>query len=449
MQNGFHKLDSIESSTQLHDTKDKDMLAFCLCYIVLLTIPSVLVDWMQMRHIRNFSKKPAVILPAKDYATSAKYSIENLRFSIINSLVDAVVFVCWVWFGLAIWQDFLVEESAFGFIVFVLGFVIINSLVHLPLDAYKQLVLDKKYGFSSVSVGIFLADTIKSIMLIGVFGFVVLWILLGVMEFAYWWLAGFGIVFCLVVLINAFYPTLIAPIFNTFTPLNDESLKTRIQDLMQKAGFCANGIFVMDASRRDGRLNAYFDGLGSSKRVVLFDTLLDKVSSDGLLTILAHELGHFKHKDIVFNLLITGIILFVLFFIAGNLPSAVFTDLGLAENHATTLVVLLLISPILYFWAMPLIGYFSRRAEYRADSYGASLTSAHCLKEALIRLVNENKTFPYAHPAYIFFHYTHPPLLKRLCALDKLDKNRANGASGANGVNGSNHAGVSQNVATS
>lgn len=396
------------------------MLMFCLCYVFFLTIPSIVIDMLQISHIKTFAKKQAVILQPKDYAISADYSLANLRLSIISHIFEAFVFIAWVSFALASWQDFLAEEAALGFIIFVLGFVLINAFLQLPFSAYKQLRLDKAYGFSNVTWQIFFIDTLKSFALIAVFGFLVLWLLLVIMDYAYWWLAGFGVVFLLVVLINALYPTLIAPIFNTFTPLSDEALSSKITELMNKAGFKASGVFVMDASRRDGRLNAYFGGLGRAKRVVLFDTLLEKVSSEGLLTILAHELGHFKHKDILVNLLLSGIVLFALFFVAGNLPATFFAALGLENNHATSLTILLLIAPIVSFWVMPLIGYFSRKAEYRADAYSAQLTSAHCLREALVRLVNENKTFPHSHPVYVFFHYTHPPLLDRLRALDKL-----------------------------
>lgn len=396
------------------------MLLFCLAYIVLLTLPSMIIDIAQIRHIKAHAKSPAVILPPKDYAISAKYAIDNLKLSIFNTLYDTIVFALWVCVGLKLWQEILIEESGLGFIVFVLGFLLISWVLNLPFKAYKELILDKKYGFSNANKAIFTTDVIKTFALIVVFGFLVLWILLWVMEYEYWWLAGFGIIFCLVVLVNMLYPTLIAPMFNTFTPLNDEHLQGKIEQLMQKAGFKANGIFVMDASRRDDRLNAYFGGLGTSKRVVLFDTLLDKVSSDGLLAILGHELGHFKHKDIIFNLFISGGILFGLFFIAGHLPACLFESLNVLNNSATTIVMLLLIAPVIAFWVMPMSAYFSRKAEYKSDFYGASLTSPHCLKEALIRLVNENKSFPYSHPLYTFFHYTHPPLLERLCALDKL-----------------------------
>lgn len=398
------------------------MMIFCLCYLALLTIPNIIIDLLQIGHVKRFAKTPAIILPESDYAISASYSLASLRFSIFSHIVEAAIFMGWVGFGLAMWQEFLAEEAALGFILFVLGFLLINSLLQLPLNAYKQLILDKRYGFSNTTWRIFLADSLKGYAIMGIFGFIVLWILLMVMDYAYWWVLGFGIVFAMVVLINALYPTLIAPIFNTFTPLNDETLASRIAHLMDRAGFKASGVFVMDASRRDGRLNAYFGGLGSTKRVVLFDTLLEKVSQEGLLAILAHELGHFKHKDVLFNLALSACVLFVLFFIAGNLPSSLFHTLGLQNNHATCLSILLLIAPIVSFWVMPFIGYFSRKAEYRADSYSAKLTSPRCLKEALIRLVNENKTFPHSHPAYIFFHYTHPPLLERLCSLDRFAK---------------------------
>lgn len=396
------------------------MLIFCLSYIALLTLPSVLIDIVQIKYVKSRAKSPAVILPPQDYEISARYALENLKLSIINTLYDTIIFVAWVCVGLRWWQEILIEESGLGFIVFVLGFLLISWGLNLPFKAYKELFLDKKYGFSNANKAIFFSDMIKAFALIVVFGFLVLWILLWVMEYEYWWVLGFGIIFCLVVLVNMLYPTLIAPMFNTFTPLNDEHLQSKIESLMQKAGFKTNGIFVMDASRRDDRLNAYFGGLGTSKRVVLFDTLLDKVSSDGLLAILGHELGHFKNKDIIFNLFVSGLILFGLFFVAGHLPSVLFETLGVLDNSATTIVMLLLIAPVIAFWVMPISAYFSRRAEYKSDLYGASLTSPHCLKEALIRLVNENKSFPHSHPLYTFFHYTHPPLLERLCVLDSL-----------------------------
>ena len=398
--------------------KLKDISMFYIaCYLALFALPSIIIDIFQIKHIKIYQKKDPIILNPKDYEIAAKYSLENLRLSIVSTCIDFIVFCCWVVFGLGILQSFFQEDSMLESVAFVLSFLVISSLLSLPIKAYQNLFLDKKYGFSVMNVKLFLIDTLKSIGLMLVLGFIILWVLLNIMEYENWWLAGFGVIFIVLLLLNMLYPTLIAPIFNTFTPLDDEVLGHKIQDLMQRAGFYAKGIFVMDASRRDGRLNAYFGGFGRTKRVVLFDTLLDKVSSEGLLAILGHELGHFKHKDIIKNVGIMGVVLFILFFIAGHLHTSFFISLGLEQNSPTTLVVLFLIVPIVSFWVMPLIGYFSRKAEYRADSYGASLTSKQHLKEALIRLVNENKTFPHSHPLYVFFHYTHPPLLDRLCAL--------------------------------
>ena len=250
-------------------------------------------------------------------------------------------------------------------------------------------------------------------------GFLFVFLLIFIIEkVVLWWIVGFIVLLSVVILANFVYPTLIAPLFNKFTPLDDENLKARIESLLNTIGFKSNGIFVIDASRRDGRLNAYFGGLGKNKRVVLFDTLLDKISADGLIAILGHELGHFKHKDILKNIAIMACVLFVLFFIVGHLPPQLFDALSLAHNGAGILIVMLLISPMIAFWFMPLIGYFSREAEYAADEFGANLSSKHCLADALVCLVNENKSFPSSHPAYIFFYYTHPPLLQRLKALD-------------------------------
>ncbi len=392
-------------------------MIYIILYLALFILPSVIIDLLQIKHIKANQHKEAIILDPKDYITAAKYSIENLKLSILESCIKFIMFCFWVTFGLRLLQSFLEEDSMLESIIFVLSFFIISSLISLPLKAYQQLILDKKYGFSNINPKLFITDTLKRLALMLIFGFIIFWVLLEIMEYKMWWLTGFVVIFVFILLLNILYPTLIAPIFNTFKPLNDENLQNKIQNLAQKAGFKTKGIFVMDASRRDGRLNAYFTGLGNTKRIVLFDTLLEKVSSEGLLAVLGHELGHFKHKDIFTNITIMGAVLFALFFIAGHLPTSFFTSFGFDDDNPTTLVILFLLEPFVSFWIMPLLGYFSRKAEYRADSYGASLTSKQTLKEALIRLVNENKTFPHSHPIYVFFHYTHPPLLDRLCAL--------------------------------
>ncbi|MDO7252867.1 M48 family metallopeptidase [Helicobacter cappadocius] len=391
-------------------------------YIFFYTIPNIILNYLQSKHIKLSLARETVILSPNDWKDAAEYSLEKLRISNISSVIDALMFLLWIGVGLYWLED---ASSSWGqsqnivYLIYVMAFLLVGFIVSLPLGYYTQMVLDKKYGFNKSSFSLYLKDLLKSFVMLMLFGGIIVFFIIEIMQnFSYWWLYGFFLIFAIAILANVLYPTLIAPIFNKFTPLNDDVLSKKIESMMVKVGFKSSGIFVMDASKRDGRLNAYFGGLGRSKRVVLFDTLLQKVSQDGLLAILGHELGHFKHKDILKNITIMGILLFVLFFIAGNIPIYIFDNSNIVPNPGIKIVFLLLIAPIISFWAMPIIGYFSRRAEYGADEYGAMLTSKRCLAEALIRLVNENKSFPCSHPAYIFFYYTHPPLLERLKALD-------------------------------
>lgn len=391
-------------------------------FLLLYSLPSIILALLQCTHIKKALTKEAILLDSKDYLKAGYYALANLRLGIIEKIIDAVVFCAWISFGLGALWAYL---SAFGLnfylqgVIFLLLLFLISALIKLPLSLYQTFGIDKKYGFCKQSVGLFFVDLLKSSVLGILIGGAIFYGLLWVIgNFEYWWIAGFCLVFAIVIVANAIYPTLIAPLFNKFAPLEDIELKNRIESLLSQVGFKSSGVFVMDASKRDGRLNAYFGGIGRTKRVVLFDTLLDKISKDGLLAILGHELGHFKHKDILKNIFIAGSFLFVLFFIASHFPTIFYTQSALPQNSAGTLSLLLLLEPVLSFWFLPIMGYFSRKAEYGADAFGASLSSKNHLANALVRLVNENKEFPSSHPLYIFFYYSHPPLLERLKALD-------------------------------
>ncbi|MDD5202382.1 MAG: M48 family metallopeptidase, partial [Sulfurimonas sp.] len=208
-----------------------------------------------------------------------------------------------------------------------------------------------------------------------------------------------------------------AMFFDKLTPLKDENLDDAIQSLMQKTGFVSSGVFVSDASKRDARLDAYFGGVGRAKRVVLFDTLIEKLTTKELLAVLGHELGHFAHGDIYKNIAMVGGMLFAMFALFGNLPEALFLELGLSQTPYLTMILLLLCMPVLGFIMMPIMGIVSRANEYAADKTGSELGGAAGsieLANALQKLVSENKSFPLSHPLYIFFHYTHPPVLERL-----------------------------------
>ncbi len=398
-------------------------LAYLLCYV----IPAIVLDILQIRHIRTYATQKPVILNAQDYNLAANYAIAQRKVSLYEHVFSFLILVFWLQFGITYLMQTCNAQpiSSFGANWLVLmSFIIIHALLHFPFSIIHKRI-DLHYGFNKQRIKDFLLDNIKIICLSGILFSIVFAILLWVMESLHlWWVIGFLFVFCLIVLMQLIYPTLIAPMFNKFTPLKDEALSQRIQALMECVGFKSSGIFVIDASKRDGRLNAYFGGLGSAKRVVLFDTLLDKISEDGLIAILGHELGHFKHKDIICNIAISGSILFIIFAIMGLFFDSLCLYLGLPLTESSILILAILLLPVLSFLFMPIQSYFSRKAEYRADAFGAACVSKKALSEALVRLVNENKAFPHSHPAYIFFYYSHPPLLERLKALGGLyDRN--------------------------
>jgi STE24 endopeptidase len=186
---------------------------------------------------------------------------------------------------------------------------------------------------------------------------------------------------------------------------------------MAKTGFVSSGVFISDASKRDARLNAYFGGLGKSKRVVLFDTLIQKLSPSELIAVLGHELGHFAHGDLYKNIAMVGAMLFAMFALFGNLPETLYMELGVAQRPQIIMMLFILLLPVVSFIMMPIMGLVSRHNEYEADQTGAELGGAEHLVNALKKLVAENKSFPLSHPLYRFFHTTHPPVVERIRAL--------------------------------
>jgi len=235
-----------------------------------------------------------------------------------------------------------------------------------------------------------------------------------VVSYESWWLWGFILLFSIAIIVNIIYPTIIAPIFNKFNPLEEGELRDAIVSLMESAGLKSDGIFVMDASKRDSRLNAYFGGLGKSKRVVLFDTLIAKLNRDELLAVLGHELGHFSHGDIWKNIALMGGLLFVSFFLLGHLPDELFTTMGTIPNAGVKIAMMILLLPVISFIFTPVMSFVSRHNEYAADEFGSQMGGRENLISALMKLVTENKSFPKSHPLVIFFYYTHPPIIERL-----------------------------------
>ncbi len=382
----------------------------------LYVLTKVYISVMEVGYVTKAMDENPVILPKKGYIEAAKYKITSERVGILNSLFDYVLFIFWVGYGLRWLEGLLhIDNELLKSVIFIDIFIAVNYILSLPFDIYSKFYLDKKFGFSNITLKIFIMDIVKMTIVFLIFGSLVIFGISYIIDtFHFWWLWGFAFIFAIIVGINIIYPTFIAPLFNKFIPLENEELKKSIESLMQKAGLKSSGIFTMDASKRDNRLNAYFGGLGSSKRVVLFDTLIKKLTKNELLAVLGHELGHFKHKDIVKNIFTMGLLLFLIFAIFGNLPDSLFMSFGLQKTASSIIAFFLLLSPIVAFIFMPVMGFLSRSHEYAADKYGSECESAETLASALKKLANENKSFPRSHPLYIFFYFTHPPLVERL-----------------------------------
>lgn len=436
-------------------------LVAILCVYTLVFIS---ISLSQIIFLRRESVKKAVILDEKLYKESAQIGISNEKFKIISQIYTLVLYSAWILWGFAWLKSKIIGEKSvnsvnlstqnpanfaenstnlntqisanftensaeiFGIFssstlentLFLLAFLAINTLATLPLSWYEDFVKDKKHGFSNMSAALFIKDTLRNLILLGIFGFLLIFVLVFCFEKlgSWWWLGAFGVAFAAILIAQILYPTLIAPLYNKMQPLKDEHLQGEIAALMQKCGFKSSGVFVMDASKRDKRLNAYFGGLFRSKRVVLFDTLLKALKTRQLLAVLGHELGHFVHKDLLKGLFSSALMLFLLFFIFANLPEFFYTQSGLNGVNAGVFALFLIFGEIFTLIFSPFLNFLSRKNEFNADKHGAAMTSKADMSAALLVLARENKAFISSARLYEIFHLSHPTISQRLRALE-------------------------------
>ncbi|EGN9631557.1 M48 family metallopeptidase [Campylobacter jejuni] len=391
--------------------------------IAILCLYTALLSWIsyaQIRFLEREKDKQAQILSEKDYQNTADIAIENEKFKLFSNFYNLIISIAWIGFGFLYLKELLIlNNTRFENTLFLLSFLIITSILNLPLSIYESFIKDKAHGFSNMTVKLFIKDTMKSLILTLIFGFLILYALLFCYDFfgTFWWIAAFIFAFCIIVIINLIYPTLIAPIFNKMEKLDDENLLKKISSLMKQCGFSANGVYVIDASKRDKRLNAYFGGLFKSKRVVLFDTLLKALNERELLAVLGHELGHFVHKDIIKALFNGAITMFLLFFVFANLPEFVYLESHLEGVNGGVFALLFIFANIFSFLISPILNALSRKNEFAADQHGAKVTSKEDMKNALIALARENKAFIKTSKIYAFFYLSHPSISDRIKAL--------------------------------
>ena len=317
-------------------------------------------------------------------------------------------------------------------LVLLAAFAAISGLLDLPFSLYQTFVLEARFGFNKNTPAIWLGDLLKSTLLAAIIGLPIAWIILWFMGAtgSLWWLWAWGIWTGFQLLLMWIFPTYIAPLFNKFEPLADESLKARVTSLMQRCGFAAKGLFVMDGSRRSAHANAYFTGFGASKRVVFYDTLLKQLSPEEVEAVLAHELGHFKHKHITKRMIGMFALSLVGFAVLGWLSQQVwfYTGLGVlpsaalafgqpSYDDALALLLFILALPVFTFWIAPLMAHFSRRDEFEADAYAMQQASGAALASALLKLYEDNASTLTPDPVYARYYYSHPPAVERLARM--------------------------------
>jgi len=405
-----------------------------LTFITLLLLTTGIRIWLGKRHITHIqihrSEVPAAFsgnISLEAHQKAADYSNAKTRLVLIEATAQAVLLaLLTVGGGLQwiddIWRNILPsQEIARGALV-ICSAMIVSSVIDIPFDYYKTFTIDEKFGFNKMTRGMFYSDLIKHSIVGVILGapilFAALWLMQG--AGAYWWLYLWVVWSVFNLLMLAVYPTFIAPFFNKFTPLADEGLKQRIEALLNKCGFKSQGLFVMDGSARSSHGNAYFTGFGSSKRVVFFDTLLERLNDDEIEAVLAHELGHFRHHHVIKRIALMFFVSFVGLALLGWLMNQDWFYTGLGVTQASkymALLLFLMVSPVFLFLLRPLMASYSRKNEFEADDYAAKYASAKYLVEALVKLYRDNASTLTPDPLHSAFYDSHPPASIRISKL--------------------------------
>lgn len=417
----------------MHDPSLTLTLVFCA--LLVITLAARL--WLASRQIRHVARHRDAVPPAfaatiglQAHQKAADYTIAKARFGLLETAFEAALLLAWTllgglhllnqgllaWLGGGLLQQ-LALLAAFGLIGAVLG---------LPLAWWVTFRIEERFGFNKMSVSLWLTDLLKNGLVGALIGLPIAALVLWLMGAAgpTWWLWAWAVWMGFNLLLLVLYPTLIAPLFNKFEPLQDESLKARVNALMQRCGFAAKGLFVMDGSKRSAHANAYFTGFGAAKRVVFFDTLLQQLSPAEIDAVLAHELGHYKRRHIVQRVLLMFGVSLLGFALLGWLSRQVwfYTGLGVmpsldAPNDALALLLFMLVLPLGTYFLSPLMAQLSRRHEFEADAYARAQTDGGDLASALLKLYKDNASTLTPDPVYARFYYSHPPASERIARL--------------------------------
>ena len=408
---------------------------FSLAFLLALALMVVLRRWLAQRQIAHVLAHRATVpeqfagrLELSAHQKAADYTLALTRFGRVSLAFEVVVLLSLTFAGgLQALHDFWsarIDGLGYG-VALIYSVMAISGVIDLPLSFYRQFVIEEKFGFNRMTVKLFIVDLLKQTVLGLAIGtpvlLAVLWLMaqMGNLWWLYVWLfwCGFNLLMLFI------YPTWIAPLFNKFTALDDAALKARIDALLTRCGFASSGLFVMDGSKRSNHGNAYFTGFGKTKRIVFFDTLLSRLQPAEVEAVLAHELGHFKHRHVVKRIVLLFAMSLAFLAALGQLMNAgwFFSGLGVsAQNTALALILFFLVVPVFTFLLTPLMSSLSRRHEFEADRYAAEHASADDLVKALVKLYEDNAATLTPDPLHSLFYDSHPPAALRVERLVRL-----------------------------
>ncbi len=405
-----------------------------LAFAVALVAGLFLKFWLATRQIRHVSLHRGAVPAAfasrvtlQAHQKAADYTVAKARFSLLELAWGGALILCWTLLGGLSWLNhWLLQwlQPGLGQQVALLAtFALIGSLIDLPFALYKTFVIEQRFDFNKVTPQLWFADMLKSLVIALIMGLPLATLILWMMGAtgAYWWLWTWVVWMGFNLLMLLLYPTLIAPWFNKFKPLDNPELKERVSQLMARCGFTSKGFYVMDGSKRSAHANAYFTGFGASKRVVFYDTLLQQLSPGEVDAVLAHELGHFKHRHILKRVVSMFALSLVGFALLGWLSSQswFYTGLGVipnlrGANDALALILFMMVLPLFSTFIEPLFAQLSRKHEFEADAYAVAQTSGDDLSSALLQLYKDNASTLTPDPVYVKFYYSHPAASERL-----------------------------------
>ena len=406
---------------------------FTFIFIAALLLTTLAKLWLARRHLAYIAAHRAAVPEAfseriqlADHRKAADYTSAKTRFAMLGYLFDAALLLAFtlgggIQFIATACNGWLGSPLTQGMATIV-AVLLLSSLLETPFSLYRTFVIEARFGFNKMTLAVYLIDALKGLLIGAILGLPLLFGVLWLMERmgAYWWLYVWLAWMAFNLLVLFIYPSFIAPLFNKFTPMQDEAMRARIEALLNRCGFTAQGLFVMDGSKRSAHGNAYFTGFGKTKRIVFFDTLLERLSGNEIEAVLAHELGHFKHRHVMKRIVATFAMSLGFLWLLGQLMQTAWFYQGLGVSTASTALALLLffmVLPIFSFLLQPLMSAYSRKHEFEADAYAAKQTASTDLANALVKLYQDNASTLTPDPLYSAFYDSHPPAAVRIARL--------------------------------